>query len=82
MTYIRVASPLTSEPVVPASQAWFKCDDAVITPASAAEVLASEAYLLFYVKRNIDYDALSDASLATTVASTPRPSNTGGASMF
>ena len=34
---------------------WFRCDDALITPASEAHVLNSEAYLLFYHKKNIKF---------------------------
>lgn len=34
---------------------WFKCDDAWITKATLEEVLASEAYLLFYHKKILEY---------------------------
>jgi ubiquitin carboxyl-terminal hydrolase 22/27/51 len=33
---------------------WFKCDDAMVTPVALAEVLSSEAYLLFYVRERAD----------------------------
>eukprot|EP00730_Choanoeca_flexa_P015729 TRINITY_DN7288_c0_g1_i2.p1 TRINITY_DN7288_c0_g1~~TRINITY_DN7288_c0_g1_i2.p1 ORF type:complete len:602 (+),score=104.82 TRINITY_DN7288_c0_g1_i2:54-1859(+) len=36
---------------------WYKCNDAVITMASRAEVLGAQAYLLFYVKSRLEYHA-------------------------
>ncbi|XP_057566831.1 ubiquitin carboxyl-terminal hydrolase 22-like [Hippopotamus amphibius kiboko] len=33
---------------------WFKCDDAIITKASIADVLDSEGYLLFYHKQFLE----------------------------
>ncbi|KAJ8793679.1 hypothetical protein J1605_003490 [Eschrichtius robustus] len=35
---------------------WFKCDDAIITKASIADVLDSEGYLLFYHKQFLEYE--------------------------
>ena len=37
-----------------ASEQWYKCDDANITRAEQAEVLAQEAYLLFYIRESCD----------------------------
>ncbi|KAK7111323.1 hypothetical protein V1264_010978 [Littorina saxatilis] len=34
---------------------WFKCEDHVITRATAGEVLSSEGYLLFYHKQLLEY---------------------------
>eukprot|EP00045_Choanoeca_perplexa_P008253 m.76026 g.76026 ORF g.76026 m.76026 type:complete len:606 (-) comp14420_c0_seq1:134-1951(-) len=34
---------------------WYKCDDATITMASRAEVLSTQAYLLFYIKSRLEY---------------------------
>ncbi|KAK7475420.1 hypothetical protein BaRGS_00033370 [Batillaria attramentaria] len=34
---------------------WFKCEDHVITRATAGEVLTSEGYLLFYHKQLLEY---------------------------
>jgi ubiquitin carboxyl-terminal hydrolase 22/27/51 len=34
---------------------WMKCDDSWITEASLCEVLASNAYLLFYVRKHLEY---------------------------
>ncbi|KAF9932025.1 hypothetical protein FBU30_009089 [Linnemannia zychae] len=38
---------------------WFSLDDHKVTLASQKEVLDSKAYMLFYVKQNLDYDNLS-----------------------
>jgi ubiquitin carboxyl-terminal hydrolase 22/27/51 len=35
--------------------AWYKCDDAWISPAQKAEVAAAQAYILFYVRRGLEY---------------------------
>jgi len=35
---------------------WFKCDDATITRAALQQVLKSKGYLLFYMKRHLEYD--------------------------
>ena len=34
---------------------WYKCDDDKVMKVSSAEVLATEAYLLFYSKQSIEY---------------------------
>lgn len=34
---------------------WVKCDDSAVTRATVAQVQASEAYLLFYCKRYMEY---------------------------
>lgn len=34
---------------------WYRCDDATITMASRAEVLGTQAYLLFYIKSRLEY---------------------------
>lgn len=34
---------------------WVKCDDAVLTRVTAAEVHASQCYILFYCKRFMEY---------------------------
>eukprot|EP00743_Colponemidia_sp_Colp-15_P007913 GILK01008571.1.p1 GENE.GILK01008571.1~~GILK01008571.1.p1 ORF type:complete len:563 (+),score=55.31 GILK01008571.1:106-1794(+) len=41
--------------IVQGESNWFKCDDAWITHVDASEVLESEGYLLFYVKRDLLY---------------------------
>jgi ubiquitin carboxyl-terminal hydrolase 22/27/51 len=38
---------------------WFKCDDATITRATLQQVLRSKGYLLFYMKRHVEYDVKS-----------------------
>lgn len=35
---------------------WIKCDDATLTSVSVQDVLQSQAYLLFYCKRYVEYD--------------------------
>lgn len=35
---------------------WYKCDDHLITKASAGEVARSRGYLLFYVRQNLSMD--------------------------
>lgn len=35
---------------------WYKCNDQIISKESAAKVLDSEGYLLFYCKSFIDYE--------------------------
>lgn len=35
---------------------WVKCDDAWITRASLKNVLASNGYLLFYVRKYLEYE--------------------------
>lgn len=34
---------------------WFRCDDHVITLADRRTVLASQAYMLFYIKTRLEY---------------------------
>jgi ubiquitin carboxyl-terminal hydrolase 22/27/51 len=34
---------------------WYKCDDAAITSASLTQVLSSKAYILFYIRKYVDY---------------------------
>ena len=34
---------------------WFRCDDETITMATISEVLNTEAYMLFYVKKRLQY---------------------------
>jgi len=34
---------------------WFRCDDATITETDEDTVQASQAYLLFYIKRRMEY---------------------------
>lgn len=34
---------------------WFKCDDAWVTKATAQQVTNSKGYLLFYLRKNLDY---------------------------
>lgn len=38
---------------------WFKCDDATITRATLPQVLKSKGYLLFYMKKQLEYDVNS-----------------------
>ncbi len=38
-----------------ADRQWFRADDEMITLVSRADVLSSEAYLLFYIKRQLEY---------------------------
>eukprot|EP00042_Codosiga_hollandica_P049875 m.586785 g.586785 ORF g.586785 m.586785 type:complete len:142 (-) comp57979_c0_seq28:62-487(-) len=40
----------------PGSQ-WFCCDDETVASASVHEVLNSEAYMLFYIKNRLEYQA-------------------------
>ncbi len=42
----------------PAAQGgqWFLCDDEAITLASRAQVLGSQAYMLFYIKTRLEYE--------------------------
>ena len=35
---------------------WYLCDDEHIRMASLADVLASEGYMLFYIKRKLEYE--------------------------
>ncbi len=35
---------------------WVKCDDAFIAPVSVNEVMQSKAYLLFYIKKHLEYE--------------------------
>ncbi|KNC48743.1 ubiquitin carboxyl-terminal hydrolase [Thecamonas trahens ATCC 50062] len=72
IAYVRVPAPTVGAAAVPASQLWFRCDDAVVTLATVKEVLASEAYLLFYVKREIDYHDLGKTEIISASSSTPR----------
>jgi ubiquitin carboxyl-terminal hydrolase 22/27/51 len=39
------------------AETWYKCDDHLITKASASEVVRSRGYLLFYVRQNLNMDA-------------------------
>lgn len=34
---------------------WFKCDDAFITQAQLQQVLKTKAYVLFYMKKHLEY---------------------------
>lgn len=46
-TYVRQAQP---------GGQWYLCDDEHIRMASLADVLASEGYMLFYIKRKLEYE--------------------------
>ena len=45
-SYVRLAQP---------GEQWFQCDDETINVATSAEVLSSEGYMLFYIKRQLEY---------------------------
>jgi ubiquitin carboxyl-terminal hydrolase 22/27/51 len=38
---------------------WIKCDDATLTRVPASEVFSSQAYLLFYIKRYLEFETKS-----------------------
>jgi len=46
-SYVRLAQP---------GEQWFQCDDETISMATSAEVLSSEGYMLFYIKRRLEYE--------------------------
>lgn len=46
-SYVRVTQP---------GEEWFLCDDEAIHVASSAEVLTSEGYMLFYIKRQLEIE--------------------------
>ena len=46
-SYVRLAQP---------GEQWFRCDDETIRCATTTEVLSSEGYMLFYIKRRLEYD--------------------------
>lgn len=46
-SYVRLAQ---------AGEEWFKCDDETIHQATSAEVLSSEGYMLFYIKKRLEYE--------------------------